>query len=237
MPFVFAQACVPAVPVWGEKNRYFPVHRVYAIAGNYADHLAEMGRVERAEPVFFTKPSDGLVVCKEGKSVEIPYPRETNSFCLEVELVVAIGKTAPETGFITPEEAEEYIFGYAAGVEFTRRNFQTIARENRQPWEKAKCFDNSALITEIREKHRMPDMDAATLWLYVDNQERQRGNTSQMMYSIPELVSEVSKYWRLTAGDLIYTGTPKGSGPIESGQSFEGGVNGAGKFSGKVFGR
>ena len=83
----------------------------------------------------------------------------------------------------------------------------------------------------------MPDMDAATLWLYVDNQERQRGNTSQMMYSISELVSEVSKYWRLTAGDLIYTGTPKGSGPIESGQSFEGGVNGAGKFSGKVFGR
>ena len=187
--------------------------------------------------MFFTKPSDGLVVCKEGKSVEIPYPRETNSFCLEVELVVAIGKTAPETGFITPEEAEEYIFGYAAGVEFTRRNFQTVARENRQPWEKAKCFDNSALITEIREKHRMPDMDAATLWLYVDNQERQRGNTSQMMYSIPELVSEGSKYWRLTAGDLIYTGTPKGSGPIESGQSFEGGVNGAGKFSGKVFGR
>ena len=237
MPFVFAQACVPAVPVWGEKDRYFPVHRVYAIAGNYADHRAEMGRVERAEPVFVTKPSDGLVVCKEGKSVEIPYPRETNSFCLEVELVVAIGKTAPETGFITPEEAEEYIFGYAAGVEFTRRNFQTIARENRQPWEKAKCFDNSALITEIREKHRMPDMDAATLWLYVDNQERQRGNTSQMMHSIPELVSEVSKYWRLTAGDLIYTGTPKGSGPIEIGQSFEGGVNGAGKFSGKVFGR
>ena len=108
MPFVFAQACIPAVPVWGEKDRYFPVHRVYAIAGNYADHLAEMGRVERAEPVFFTKPSDGLVVCKEGKSVEIPYPRETNSFCLEVELVVAIGKTAPETGFISPEEAEEY---------------------------------------------------------------------------------------------------------------------------------
>ena len=108
MPFVFAQACVPAVPVWGEKDRYFPVHRVYAIAGNYADHLAEMGRVERAEPVFFTKPSDGLVVCKEGKSVEIPYPRETNSFCLEVELVVAIGKTAPETGFITPEKAVSY---------------------------------------------------------------------------------------------------------------------------------
>ena len=115
---------------------------------------------------------------------------------LEVELVVAIGKTAPETGFVTPEEAEEYVFGYAAGVEFTRRNFQKAARENRQPWEKAKCFDDSALITEIREKHRMPDMDQATLWLYVDNQERQRGNTNQMMHSIPELVSEISKYWR-----------------------------------------
>ena len=82
MPFVFAQACVPAVPVWGEKDRYFPVHRVYAIAGNYADHLAEMGRVERAEPVFFTKPSDGLVVCKEGKSVEIHSLSSRNEFFL-----------------------------------------------------------------------------------------------------------------------------------------------------------
>lgn len=213
MPFVFAQACVPAVPVWGEKDRYFPVHRVYAIAGNYADHLAEMGRVERAEPVFFTKPSDGLVVCKEGKSVEIPYPRETNSFCLEVELVVAIGKTAPETGLHFSLKKQKNIFSVTLRRRVHAPQFSNNARENRQPWEKAKCFDNSALITEIREKHRMPDMDAATLWLYVDNQERQRGNTSQMMYSIPELVSEVSKYWRLTAGDLIYTGTPKGSGP------------------------
>lgn len=237
MPFVFAQACVPAVPVWGEKDQYFPIHRVYAIAGNYADHLAELGREEKTEPVFFTKPSDGLVVCREGKSADIPYARETDSLCLEVELVVAIGKTAPETGFVTPEEAEEYVFGYAAGVEFTRRNFQKAARENRQPWEKAKCFDDSALITEIREKHRMPDMDQATLWLYVDNQERQRGNTNQMMHSIPELISEISKYWRLTAGDLIYTGTPKGSGPIDIGQSFEGGVNGAGKFAGKIVSR
>lgn len=102
---------------------------------------------------------------------------------------------------------------------------------------KPNAFDDSALITEIREKHRMPDMDQATLWLYVDNQERQRGNTNQMMHSIPELVSEISKYWRLTAGDLIYTGTPKGSGPIDIGQSFEGGVNGAGKFAGKIVSR
>ena len=93
MPFVFAQACVPAVPVWGEKDQYFPIHRVYAIAGNYADHLAELGREEKTEPVFFTKPSDGLVVCREGKSADIPYARETDSLCLEVELVVAIGKT------------------------------------------------------------------------------------------------------------------------------------------------
>ena len=92
MPFVFAQACVPAVPVWGEKDQYFPIHRVYAIAGNYADHLAELGREEKTEPVFFTKPSDGLVVCREGKSADIPYARETDSLCLEVELVVAIDR-------------------------------------------------------------------------------------------------------------------------------------------------
>ena len=97
MPFVFAQACVPAVPVWGEKDRYFPIHRVYAIAGNYADHLAEMGRTEKTEAVFFTKPADGLIVCREGKSVDVPYPRETDSFCLEAELVVALLKKLKTT--------------------------------------------------------------------------------------------------------------------------------------------
>lgn len=234
MPFIFPQALVPAVPVWGEKDRYFPVHRIYCVAGNYADHLAEMGREEKSAPVFFMKPADALIISKEGKKVNVPYPKDTDSFCLETELVVAIGKTAPKESFIKPEEAEDYILGYAAGLEFTRRNHQTEAREKRQPWEKAKAFDSSVLITEIKEKHRMPDPDAATIWLYVNNQVRQRGNTDRMIYSVHDLISEISKSWRLTAGDLIYTGTPKGSGPIEIGQSFEGGINGAGAFSGTV---
>lgn len=234
MPFIFPQACVPAVPLWDEKDQYFPIHHIYAVAGNYADHLAELGREQKSEPIFFMKDPDSLLVCKDGKKVEVPYPCGTDSLCLETELVIAIGKTAPKGESITTEEAEDYIFGYAAGVEFTRRNLQTAARENRQPWEKAKNFDFGAMITEIKPKHRMPDMDEAGIWLYVDNQERQRGNTNQMIHSIPELVVEVSKFWRLTAGDLIYTGTPKGSSPISVGQTFEGGVSGAGTFSGVI---
>ena len=129
MPFVFAQACVPAVPVWARRIDIF-LYIVFTLLPATTRIIQQKwGALKGLNRCFFTKPSDGFVVCKEGKSVEIPYPRETNSFCLEVELVVAIGKTAPETGFITPEEAEEYIFGYAAGVEFTRREFSKQSLE------------------------------------------------------------------------------------------------------------
>lgn len=234
MPFIFAADKVPAVPVWGEKDFYFPVHRVYCVGANYADHVAEVGSEGRENPFFFSKPADALVVNRDGKEVKIPYALDTNNLYLEVELVIAIGKTAPWGKKVTPEEAEDYIFGYAAGVEFTRRDWQQKVRENRQPWEKAKGFDNSVLITEIREKHRAPDMDAVGIWLYVGNTERQKGCTNQMLWKIPEIISELSESWQLTAGDLIYTGTPKGSGPINPGESFEGGVNGAGTFKGEI---
>ncbi len=234
MPFIFAPACIPAVPVWGEKDKYFPVHRVYCIGANYAEHAAEVGTEGRERPFFFAKPADSLVVCKEGKSVDIPYARNTKSLCLEVELVIAIGKTAPEVGEIPTEEAEGYIFGYAAGLDFTKRDWQNELRANRQPWELAKGFDHAALITEVKEKIRMPDMDKAELWLYVNNSIRQRGNTQTMIWKIPEIINELSKSFRITAGDLIYTGSPAGSGPIEVGQTFEGGVSGVGVFSGKI---
>lgn len=234
MTFAFAQALVPAVPVNGEKDVYFPVHRVYCVGANYTDHVAEVGAEGREKPFFFSKPADALVICREGKSAEIPYARSTDNLCMEVELVIAIGKTAPSVGKVSPEEAEDYIFGYAAGLEFTRRNWQQFVRENRQPWEAAKAFDASALISEIREKHRTPDMDEASVWLYVGNEQRQKGNTSHMIWKVPEIISELSENWRLTSGDLIFTGTPKGSGPVEIGQSFEGGVQGAGMFKGTM---
>ncbi len=234
MSFIFAPAVFPSVPIWEKKNQYFPVHRVYCVGANYADHVAELGSEGRERPFFFSKPADCLVISNSDDPVLIPYARDTDNLCLEVELVVAIGKTAPENGVIKAEEAENYIWGYAAGVEFTRRNWQTFARENRQPWEKAKGFDHSALITPIRPKERTPDMDDSSIWLYVDGQERQRGSTKQMIWKVPEIISEVSSAWRLTAGDLIYTGTPKGSGPVQRGQIFEGGIQGAGVFSAKM---
>lgn len=234
MSYIFAPAVFPAVPIWEEKNKFFPVHRVYCVGANYADHVAELGAEGRERPFFFSKPADCLVLSASDEAVPIPYARDTNNLCLEVELVVAIGKTAPDNAIVLPEEAEDYIWGYAAGVEFTRRNWQNFVRENRQPWEKAKAFDHSALITPIRPKERTPDMDDSSIWLYVNGQQRQKGNTNQMIWKIPEIISELSTAWQLTAGDLIYTGTPKGSGPIEKGQSFEGGVQGAGVFYAKI---
>ncbi len=234
MPFLFAPEIIPTVPVWGEKDKYFPVHRIYCIGANYADHAAEVGTEGRERPFFFAKPADCVVVCREGKSVEIPYARNTDSLCLEIELVIAIGKTAPTEGEIPVEEADSYIYGYAAGLDFTKRDWQNELRSHRQPWELAKGFDNAALITEIRDKNRMPDMDDAMLWLYVNNQDRQKDSTRKMIWKIPEIVNELSKSFRLCAGDLIYTGSPKGSGPIEKGQTFEGGIAGVGTFAGRI---
>lgn len=119
-------------------------------------------------------------VCREGKSIDIPYARNTRNLCLEVGLVIAIGRNAPEARRDSRRGSGMIIiYGYGAGIDFTKRDWQNILREHRQPWELAKGFDASAVISEIRDKHRMPDMDEAVLWLYVNNQERQRGNTKE----------------------------------------------------------
>lgn len=234
MSFVFAPYCIPAVPVWERKNEYFPVHRVYCVGANYTDHVKEVGAEGRERPFFFCKPADALVISHEGKEVEMTYPRDTHNLNLEVELVIAIGKNAPEKGIITPEEAMDYVWGYAAGVEFTRRDWHLTLREKRLAWEKAKSFDQSVLITDIRPKEYAPDPEKMDLWLYVDNQERQRGKCNHMIWNVAEIISELSTSWQLCAGDLIYTGTPAGTGPIEAGQAFEGGVGGVGVFKAKM---
>jgi fumarylpyruvate hydrolase len=234
MSFLFAPACIPAVPVRDDDKTFFPVHRVYCVGANYTDHVREVGGEGREKPFFFAKPADALVVSRQGIPTAIPYPRDTENLALEVELVVAIGKSAPENGVIPAEEALDYVWGYGAGLEFTRRDWQCAVREKRQPWEKAKGFDHSALVTEIMPKGRMPDPDQLELWLYVGGQQRQKGLTSHMIWSVPEIISELSESWRLQAGDLIYTGTPAGTGPIAPGESFEGGISGIGVFKGTM---
>lgn len=234
MSFIFAPYGMPTVPVLDEKNELFPVHRVYCVGANYTDHVREVGGEGRERPFFFCKPADALDVCVNGKPISIPYARDTEQLDLEVELVVAIGKTAPAVGTISAEEAEDYIYGYGAGVEFTRRDWQRNLRDKRLAWEKAKAFDHSALITEIRPKERTPEIDSLEIWLYVNNEKRQAGRLNQMIWSVPEIISELSTSWRLCAGDLIFTGTPAGTGPILAGQSFEGGVSGVGVFKGQI---
>ncbi len=234
MSFVFAPRSIPTVPVFEENNVHFPIHRVYCVGANYTDHVKEVGSKGRERPFFFAKPADAVVVAKNGIEVPIPYALDTENLNLEVELVVAIGKTAPWGKVIEPGEAMDYVWGFGAGVEFTRRDWQTKVRESSQPWERSKGFDFSAVISELRPIYRAPEADNMELWLYVNDQLRQKGNTSHMIWSIPEIISELSSSWQLCAGDLIYTGTPAGTGPILPGQHFEGGISGVGIFKGKM---
>ncbi len=232
MSFAFAQACVPAVPVWNSKDIYFPIHRIYGFGASYMTPGMEVVKEERKLPFLFMKPTDGAVVCTDKSSVEIPYPRNTSDLRLEAELVVAIGKTAPEKGEVPLEEAEDYIFGYAVGLDIIKVDRMNELKAKVFPWEAGKSFDNSALITEIHEKSTTPDVNDMQLWLNIDNKLCQQGSPKTLLWKISEQINLISKDFRLTAGDLIYTGAPQGMSQIGPGQSFEGGIKGITTFKG-----
>ncbi len=232
MSFAFAQACVPAVPVCNNKDIYFPIHRIYGFGASYMTPGLEVIKEERKLPFLFMKPADSVVICTDKSSVEVPYPRNTSDLRLEVELVVAIGKTAPEKGEVPIEEAEDYIFGYAVGLDLIKLDRMAELKAKNFAWEPGKSFDNGALITEIHEKSTTPNVDDMQLWLNIGNQLCQQGSPKSLLWKISEQINLISKDFRLTAGDLIYTGAPQGSSKINPGQSFEGGIKGITTFKG-----
>jgi fumarylpyruvate hydrolase len=208
-----AQRVVPAidetvVPVLG--GGVFPVRRIYCVGRNYVDHIREMKEAdERDPPFFFQKPRDSIV--QEGASV--PYPPLTSDFQFEGELVLAIGKPGRQ---IAVDKALDHIFGYATGIDLTRRDRQRDARDMRLPWEIGKSFDASApcgIITPAAKGHRT----SGTLTLSVNGKERQRGELSQMIWNVPEIVAQLSRQVTLGIGDLIFTGTPAGVGAVVPG--------------------
>jgi fumarylpyruvate hydrolase len=189
----------------------FPVRRIYCVGRNYLDHIREMKEAdERDPPFFFQKPRDSIVL----DGARVPYPPFTSNFQFEVELVVALGKGGRD---IAVEAANSLIWGYAVGIDFTRRDRQFDARDMRLPWEVGKSFDASAPcgpIAQVRDPDRFKD---CAITLSVNGEERQRGNIGQMIWSVPEVIAQLSKQVRLEAGDLIYTGTPSGVGPVVPG--------------------
>jgi len=219
MTFVIPPVSQPAVEVVGTDDR-FPVHRIYCVGRNYAKHALEMGMdPEREPPFFFSKPADALVA----NGTPVPYPPRTSNLHHEIELVVAIGRGGRD---IPLASALAHVYGYAVGNDLTRRDLQFAAREQGRPWDVAKGFDCSAPVSAIRPAADRGHLDGGEIWLEVNGEARQRANLSEMIWSVPEIVAELSTYFELRPGDLIFTGTPEGVGPVQRGDSLVGGIDG-----------
>jgi fumarylpyruvate hydrolase len=224
--YLFAPAPVPAVAVRGVDAR-FPVNRIFCVGRNYHAHAVEMGRpVDKStsKPFYFTKASSTLV--ESGATV--PYPAGTSNYHFEMELVVAIG--AP--GFRVKEsDAQSLIYGYAAGLDMTRRDLQLVARDQGRPWDLGKDFEKSAVCSEIVPIGNLGVLDKGAINLQVNGQAKQTADLGQLIWNIPELLADLSQYYHLQPGDLIYTGTPEGVGAVQSGDVITGSVEAVGSVA------
>lgn len=217
-----AQA-LPPVPVTGVPvlgGGTFPVRRVYCVGRNYLDHIREMKEADgRDPPFFFQKPRDSVVP----DGARVPYPPFTEDFQFEVELVLAIGKSGRN---IAVEAAREHIWGYAVGIDLTRRDRQRDARDLRWPWEMGKSFDASAPCGVIAPAGDVHDFTSGAITLSVNGAEKQRGDIGQMIWNVPEIVAQLSRQMKLEPGDLIYTGTPAGVGAVVAGDVIDARIDG-----------
>lgn len=226
---------IPRIPVVGGGT--FPVHRIYCVGRNFADHAREMGAAvpdaaARGTPMFFSKPADAIVV---GHDDVIPYPPATSDLHHEVELVVAIGVDAPE-GVLPVEQALSLVYGYAVGLDLTRRDLQAAAKQKGHPWDTAKGFDASAPISEIVHAGEVGDLAALNLSLEINGEVRQQSLLDQMIWNVPEILHELSRLWRLRAGDLVFMGTPAGVAALKPGDRFSARLENVGERHGVIAG-
>jgi len=217
--YVFAPPVPPAVPVEG-TNALFPVRRILCVGRNYAAHRAEMGGDDREPPFFFSKPADAVV--PPGR--DAPYPSATANLHHEVELVAALGAGGAD---VPVETALSLVFGYAVGVDLTRRDLQAAARDKGYPWDAAKGFDAAAPIGAIRPAALCGNIQGR-IHLTVNGETRQDSTVSNMIWTLPEIIAQASRLWRLAPGDLIYTGTPEGVGPLVRGDVVHGEIEAVG---------
>jgi fumarylpyruvate hydrolase len=210
--YVFVPPPIPSVEIAGSDQR-FPVHRIYCVGRNYADHVREMGSDVKEPPVFFTKPADAIVA----SGVAVPYPPRTENFHYEVELVIAVGGAGRN---IPAAQALDRVFGYAVGNDLTRRDLQGNAKKKGLPWDTGKAFDRSAPIGAIRPAS-LGHVSQGAIWLKLNGETQQQSDIKEMIWSVPEIIAELSTLFELRAGDLIYTGTPAGVGPLKPGDRIE----------------
>ncbi len=222
--YVFAPPAPASVALAGESAR-FPVRRIFCVGRNYAAHAREMGKdPDREPPFFFTKPADAVV---DSGSV-VPYPPETNNLHYEIELVVAIAR---EAFHVSPQRALDLIFGYGVGIDLTRRDLQSQAKDMGRPWDWGKAFDHSAPIAPLHRVSACGHPSSGRIWLAVNGAVKQDGDLNELIWPVPEIVSILSRSMVLKPGDLIMTGTPAGVGPIVAGDKVTGGVAGLGEIS------
>ena len=230
MSYVFNPTPTVSVPVVGKAER-FPVHRIYCVGRNYEEHAKEMGFTGREPPFFFLKPADAVVAVGAGETGAITYPSLTQNFHHEIELVVAIGTGGKN---IAAADAHKHIFGYAVGLDMTRRDLQSDMKKQGRPWCIGKAFEQSAPIGPITPVARAGDVANAEIYVKVNGQDRQRSTVSKLIWNIAETIEHLSAAWELRPGDLIYTGTPEGVAAVVAGDTMVGEVTGLGTLTVKV---
>jgi fumarylpyruvate hydrolase len=206
----------------GQQDR-FPVHRIYCVGRNYEEHAKEMGFTGREPPFFFMKPADAVVVADAGQTARVPYPTLTTNLHHEIELVVAIGKGGSN---IQAADAHQHIYGYAVGLDMTRRDLQNDMKKQGRPWCIGKAFDHSAPIGPITPAAQVPGIAQAEISLQVNGQDRQHSHVSKLIWNITETIEQLSAAWTLQPGDLIFTGTPEGVAAVVRGDVLAGSVDG-----------
>jgi fumarylpyruvate hydrolase len=230
MSYTFTPPAIISVPVVGKAER-FPVHRIYCVGRNYEEHAKEMGFTGREPPFFFLKPNDSLVLVNPDETGSMPYPPLTKNLHHEIELVVAIGKGGKN---IKAADAFSHIYGYAVGLDMTRRDLQGEMKKQGRPWCIGKAFDHSAPMGPITPAAQAGDVENAELYVQVNGADRQRSNVNKLIWNIAETIEHLSAAWELQAGDLIFTGTPEGVAAVVPGDTMVGAVAGLGELKVKV---
>ncbi|MCR5865159.1 fumarylacetoacetate hydrolase family protein [Aquincola sp. J276] len=225
MDFVVPAPAIAAVPVAG--GGLFPVHRIYCVGRNYAEHAQEMGFSGREPPFFFMKPADAVVPVADGETGQVEYPTLTGNLHHEIELVVAIGTGGRD---IAAADAVKHIYGYAVGLDMTRRDLQNEMKKQGRPWSIGKGFEQSAPIGPIHPIARTGELLKGAITLQVNGQPRQKGDLTELIWSVAETIETLSKAWTLQPGDLVFTGTPAGVGAVVRGDLIEGSVEGLGSL-------
>lgn len=227
MSFVIPAPAPASVPVLDSEQR-FPVHRIYCVGRNYADHAKEMGaEVNRSQPTFFMKPADAVVT--DGR--DVPYPSATGDLHHEIEMVVALRSGGRD---IAVDAALEHVYGYGVGLDLTRRDLQAAAKAKGMPWDASKGFDASAPVSALRPVQAGAHPQHATLALLVNGEPRQNSDISEMVFSVAEIIHELSRLYELAAGDLIFTGTPAGVAALQRGDVFEATLGGVACLRGRI---